>query len=397
MSKQNADADADATVTPSCGAISNAAAAAPAAAPQKHLVSCVDQGNSTTRAATAAAAAAILVNVAVRMEKMKQVESNLVVVEGVIQRAEAAASALKIGKSCLVHIRKPNDVQQFLTRTVGITCVIETKKKQETTRWMELSADEQCFVVFQVDITTRAVERNRKGTMLLECYEVLNIVKKEEALNDIDWNEVDDIIHNSGDSTSLAMDNKSERHRLFASWLIETYGLRLLCSGTGVLDVAGGNGELSVALLDEGVRAVVLLDPKPRLCERARRLEKQGRLKIIARALYQDGSHLTNWEDTAADALRHCSIVVGIHPDQATEPIVDLARRLSTPFAVLPCCVMPSLFPYRRQMSNMSMPVRSYRTFCQYLLDKAPEGSHYYEAHLAFVGRNKIIYSLLPE
>ena len=38
-----------------------------------------------------------------------------------------------------------------------------------------------------------------------------------------------------------------------------------------------------------------------------------------------------------------------MHPDQATEPIVDLALRLGVPFAVVPCCVYPGLFPFRVQ------------------------------------------------
>ena len=31
-----------------------------------------------------------------------------------------------------------------------------------------------------------------------------------------------------------------------------------------------------------------------------------------------------------------------------TEPIVDVACRLGKPFAVVPCCVFPRLFPHRR-------------------------------------------------
>lgn len=47
--------------------------------------------------------------------------------------------------------------------------------------------------------------------------------------------------------------------------------------------------------------------------------------------------------------LSSCSALVGLHPDQATDAIVDAAVRFGKPFAVVPCCVFPSLFPQRRR------------------------------------------------
>jgi len=320
-----------------------------------------------------------LVKVAVRMVQVKQVQPTLVVVEGVAQHAEAGI--FKPGNSCSVHVRKPDNVERIMS-AITITNVSHAK----TTRWIQLPADETYILEFQVNISSYAVERNRKGTVMLECNDILSLCESREQ-DDDDWNGSDDI------QQTLAA--KSERHSIFASWLIDTYGLKFLSSGSGVLDVAGGNGKLSAALLDLGVRAVVLLDPKPRLRDCATTKEHEQRLTVIAEALHDDGSHLTSRKDDIAERIRQCSIVVGMHPDQATEPIVDLSQRLEVPFALLPCCVMPSLFPCRRQRSNSDMPVRSYRTFCRYLLDKAPEGLQYQEDHLAFVGRNKVIYSTL--
>ncbi|KAK3250706.1 hypothetical protein CYMTET_39925 [Cymbomonas tetramitiformis] len=60
------------------------------------------------------------------------------------------------------------------------------------------------------------------------------------------------------------------------------------------------------------------------------------------------------WRGDAAlcKQIQACSMVVGMHPDQATEAIVDCARELGKrwrqPFAVVPCCVFPRLFPLRR-------------------------------------------------
>ena len=40
-------------------------------------------------------------------------------------------------------------------------------------------------------------------------------------------------------------------------------------------------------------------------------------------------------------------VAVGMHPDQATEAIVDFAAKYNKPFALVPCCVFPVLFPHR--------------------------------------------------
>jgi hypothetical protein len=39
-----------------------------------------------------------------------------------------------------------------------------------------------------------------------------------------------------------------------------------------------------------------------------------------------------------------CSLLVGMHPDEATEIIIDTALKFNKPFAVVPCCVMSRLF-----------------------------------------------------
>lgn len=45
--------------------------------------------------------------------------------------------------------------------------------------------------------------------------------------------------------------------------------------------------------------------------------------------------------------LDGCGCVVGLHPDAATEAIVDAALQYALPLAVVPCCVFQSLFPFR--------------------------------------------------
>lgn len=91
----------------------------------------------------------------------------------------------------------------------------------------------------------------------------------------------------------------------------------------------------------------------------------------------------------APDILRDCSAVVGLHPDQATEVIVDFALSHSKPFAVVPCCVFPRQFPQRRQKDGGL--VITTEEFIQYLVDKDPRIRL---AYLEMEGRNKVVYML---
>lgn len=44
---------------------------------------------------------------------------------------------------------------------------------------------------------------------------------------------------------------------------------------------------------------------------------------------------------------KNTQLIVGFHPDQATEATIDLALLFQIPFVVCPCCVFPSEFPNR--------------------------------------------------
>jgi hypothetical protein len=58
----------------------------------------------------------------------------------------------------------------------------------------------------------------------------------------------------------------------------------------------------------------------------------------------------THEDDGILDLLSsgRIKLIVGFHPDQATEPCIDLARVLGIPYCVVPCCVFPAEFPNRR-------------------------------------------------
>ena len=85
--------------------------------------------------------------------------------------------------------------------------------------------------------------------------------------------------------------------------------------------------------------------------------------------------------------LHGCGVIVGMHPDQATEAIVDFALAHGKSFAVVPCCVFPSLAPQRRVRSGQR--VVQYPAFIQYLAEKH-HGIRI--GRLPFAGKNIVLY-----
>ena len=121
-----------------------------------------------------------------------------------------------------------------------------------------------------------------------------------------------------------------------------------------VLDVAGGRGDLCFEL--SALRSIpcVSVDPRGRkLSKRQRRFLKErrrdipeeegprgdlwgGHIRSLFHADFFDG------DDAARIELRdRVTVLVGLHPDEATEHIVDCALERRIPFAVVPCCVFP--------------------------------------------------------
>ncbi|KAL3154156.1 hypothetical protein ABBQ32_013679 [Trebouxia sp. C0010 RCD-2024] len=86
--------------------------------------------------------------------------------------------------------------------------------------------------------------------------------------------------------------------------------------------------------------------------------------------------------------MQDCSVIVGIHPDQAAEPIIDFAQRTGRPFAMVPCCVYPMEFPRRRLPDGTW--VRKYEQLIEYLISRDPH--HIKVATLPFEGRNQVVY-----
>ncbi|KAI9906719.1 hypothetical protein PsorP6_003388 [Peronosclerospora sorghi] len=87
------------------------------------------------------------------------------------------------------------------------------------------------------------------------------------------------------------------------------------------------------------------------------------------------------------ELFANCSVLVGMHPDEATEAIVDAALTLRKPFAIVPFCVMSRVFPDRRCWDGT--PVVTYETLIKYLREKHLLGQIDF---LPFAGCNQILY-----
>ena len=176
---------------------------------------------------------------------------------------------------------------------------------------------------------------------------------------------------------------KDTRAIHFAALLVREFGRDNLRKGRGVVDVAGGSGDLAFQLSVRFGIPCTVVDPRGggvQLTSRHRRLlasraansaaidDEWLASSPLARQLRRE------WETFAPDAcadhvkalfderlmfdastaalIRDCSALVGLHPDQATGAIVDCGLVMGKPWAVVPCCVFPNRHPNRRDASG---------------------------------------------
>ncbi|KAL3945294.1 MAG: hypothetical protein SGBAC_000642 [Bacillariaceae sp.] len=184
--------------------------------------------------------------------------------------------------------------------------------------------------------------------------------------------------------------SKSLRARLFAAWLLKTYDVEELKKGTGVLDIAGGKGKLSIELSLQGMIPCTIVDPlvrkhgkklDPRVAKRIRKASAPHP------ALISCEFNTTTFVDEYEKLVHDASMLVGIHPDEPTEDILDLALKFDKPVAIVPCCVFPGLFPSRTLPSGEG--VQTHEQFLEYLLAK---DDRLRIETLPFEGRNRVIY-----
>jgi hypothetical protein len=87
--------------------------------------------------------------------------------------------------------------------------------------------------------------------------------------------------------------------------------------------------------------------------------------------------------------ITEASLLVGMHPDEATDVIIDIGLKYNKPFAVVPCCVFSQKFPNRRKPHDPLAPVVSYEDLIAYLRAK---NKQIQTDFLSFDGKNLVLY-----
>jgi hypothetical protein len=81
-------------------------------------------------------------------------------------------------------------------------------------------------------------------------------------------------------------------------------------------------------------------------------------------------------------------LLVGVHPDEATDEIVDFGISHQKPFVILPCCVCEDQFPERKLKSGNA--VRTFSEFIEYLMEKHPDNE---QVRMGYLGPNLVIFN----
>lgn len=172
----------------------------------------------------------------------------------------------------------------------------------------------------------------------------------------------------------------------FAEFLVSTFGIATLATGAGVLDVAGGKGELSRALGQRGIPGVTV-DPMCGINEGS--TDAGAESESFPRNLRVSFNY--QFGDTHSRLLQKASCLVGLHPDQPTGAIVEVALAHDKPFAVVPCCVFSSQFPERTVSGKV---VRRTEELVEWLCEQVrAAGRRPQLATLPIRGRNVVVFS----
>lgn len=198
-----------------------------------------------------------------------------------------------------------------------------------------------------------------------------------------------------------------------------------------VFDIAGGKGQLSLQLIlqqmhcpstSSRISRCTIVDPMVRKSDAKQRHAKLKKAVSHLRKnsndidgdaptiehmatcftkdtfpeIYSNSISIGNADEVSSPSHTN-SLLLGLHPDEPTEDILDAALEHNLSVAIIPCCVYADLFPSRMikrsssddEGKHVEVPVRNYSDFLQYLLDKDESLKL---ATLPFEGKNKVIY-----
>ena len=187
--------------------------------------------------------------------------------------------------------------------------------------------------------------------------------------------------------------------------------------------MAGGRGDLTFELAATHNVPCTLLDPRPPAkLKKSQRLQlassgagagHQG-LRRVRASITPDGvgrpavdapKPHEGWQDVVEEEealalFASCSVLVGLHPDQATVPIVSCAANARKAWACVPCCVFAADSPGR--FLPGARPVATHEDLCDYLEELGNgaaknEKERVQRARLNFKGKNAVLFQIFDK
>jgi hypothetical protein len=197
------------------------------------------------------------------------------------------------------------------------------------------------------------------------------------------------------DNNSMAHGDKKHkamRAKIFATFLVELFGPEMFQDNHDstplILDVAGGKGMLSLELSLRCQSQCTIIDPLIRGKNDKQQFTSRA-MKLIKNVNGRMPTHLAQcfeMNEKCLKLVRQSTMLVGLHPDECTEDILDAALLTNKPAAIIPCCVFASLFPERKLKNGAS--VCSYDDFLSYLMEKDDRIKRF---ELPFEGKNQVL------
>lgn len=138
-----------------------------------------------------------------------------------------------------------------------------------------------------------------------------------------------------------------------------------------VADIAAGKGALSWALMRQGFRRITPFEPAPR------RGGQVTRLGIAVR-------------DFTPDDAKDFDLVVGMHPDEATDCILAGAAAHGALAVVCPCCVRPRAWAYAGALGWRSATHAEWHAHL--VAQSAARGLALQQGRLAISGANAVLW-----
>eukprot|EP01080_Neovahlkampfia_damariscottae_P012951 gene12951-7529_t len=307
-----------------------------------------------------------------------------------INTKDATEIELKLGQTEFIKKTKLGDIIQ-VTGTIekGLLIVMDLKyleKSQENVNYQRtlLKSEKNENQKSLCKIMKETGKCEKKNCQQRHFY-LENELKRFEKMKNQQIFMKQQVLDKNDPFEEKEKNSKKLRAKEYAKFLVETFGLDNLKSGP-VLDIAGGRGFVSYYLsLLYGIECYVV---DPRGSDLPKKYQKSLKKKNIEFKIVK----LLFDENFDENLIQKSSLIFGMHPDEATESIVQVSLLNSKNFAVVPCCVFPNLFP--RKLKN-GTEVIEYFHFIDYLNELI--GDDVQHSFLPIKGRNKIIYKKIDQ